>query len=154
MQAKLATLHERAPCFSFTTPEGRELATTALTHASLSSGRNNSQLAKVGEAMSKAVAIEALFLAPGHHTARHYDSISTCFTKVHLSAIGRSLKLEELMRLDKGTNLVSDSMYAHALEALLGAVHLTHGPVALLQALRDLNIVKAPDVPPEPEEEE
>ncbi|GAA5885334.1 hypothetical protein JCM6882_009574 [Rhodosporidiobolus microsporus] len=141
MDAVLTALEERAPCFSFRTPEARELAITALTHSSLSATRNNKELAKVGEAAGKAAAVEALFLSPGKHTGKHYNDITLGFTTKNLGAIGKGLKLDEAMRLDKGVPYVSEEMFARGLEALLGVVKVTEGQEALLKAIKSLKII-------------
>ncbi|GAA5822994.1 hypothetical protein JCM11251_004451 [Rhodosporidiobolus azoricus] len=138
---QLAALEQRAPCFSFPTPEAKELAITALTHSSLSSVRNNSELAKIGEAAGKAAAFEGLFKSPGKHTGKHYNDLTLCFSTKSLAALGKELKLEEALRVDKGVPYISDEMYARTCSALLGVIKLTQGQDAVLKALKALKIV-------------
>ncbi|BGP37864.1 hypothetical protein JCM10450v2_001800 [Rhodotorula kratochvilovae] len=135
----------QAPSLRFDTPEAKELATTALTHSSLSLTRNNTELARLGEAVSKAAATKALYLSPGLHIGLQYNTIALSFANKALTPLAREYEIDKLLRLGKGVPYVSDEMASRGLVALLGALELTSGPDALLAALKELGIVKLPE---------
>ncbi|BGO89551.1 hypothetical protein NBRC10512_004482 [Rhodotorula toruloides] len=144
-EGKLEELRQRAPSLAFDSKDAKELAVTAITHSSLSPTRNNTELARVREACSKAVATKALFLSPGLHTGLQYNrAIAINFSSKVLAPIARKIKLEEVIRTAPNNPFMSDDMLAKALLALLGALELASGSEALLQALKDLEIVKLP----------
>ncbi|BGO97658.1 hypothetical protein NBRC10513v2_001652 [Rhodotorula toruloides] len=145
-EEKLEELRQRAPSLAFDSKDARELAVTAITHSSLSPTRNNTELARVGEAVRrKAVATKALFLSPGLHTGLQYNrAIAINFSSKVLAPIARKIKLEEVIRTAPNNPFLSDDMLAKALLALLGALELASGDEALLQALTELEIVKLP----------
>ncbi|BGP13820.1 hypothetical protein JCM10213_006347 [Rhodosporidiobolus nylandii] len=151
-EEKLAALEQKIPSLAFTTPEAKELARKALTHSSKSAVHNNQELAKLGETCSRAVLAKALYLSPGKHSSKMYGDQAAALASKPLSAIARELKLDEMLRVDKGVPYVSETMFQGALQALLGALELSSGNGALLQALKELGIAKLPEAP-EPEGE-
>ncbi|GAA6057770.1 hypothetical protein JCM3770_006836 [Rhodotorula araucariae] len=146
MEDRLKTLQDKAPSLRFETPEAIELATTALTHSSQSLTHNNTELARLGEAVSKAVATKALFLSPGgSHTGQQYNAIALSFANKALTPLARKYEIDKILRIGKGVPYVSDEMASRGLVALLGALELTSGPDALLGALKELGIIKLPE---------
>ncbi|GAA5968090.1 hypothetical protein JCM11641_003726 [Rhodosporidiobolus odoratus] len=136
----------KAPSLVFDSPQAKELAIEALTHSSASATRNNTELAKIGEAAARAVAFEALHQSPGKHSGKQYNDISLAFATKHLCAIAKKYNVNDAIRLGKGVPYISDEMSARAVEGLLGALKLSSGPEKLLQALKELGIVHLPDL--------
>ncbi|GAA5837485.1 hypothetical protein JCM9279_006768 [Rhodotorula babjevae] len=145
MDNKLTALRNKAPSLHFYTHLGKGLATTALTHSSLSPTHNNTELARLGEAVARAVATKALYLAPGLHTGAEYNALALAFATKCLTPIARTLEVDKLLRVGHGTSHISDEMASRALVALLGALELASGPDALLTALKELGILKLPE---------
>lgn len=54
-----------------------------------------------------------------------YADIDSRFATKPIAALARTLKLDETMQMDKGVPYVSDSMYATAMLALLGALEVS-----------------------------
>ncbi|GAA5946287.1 hypothetical protein JCM3775_002681 [Rhodotorula graminis] len=145
IEERLKALRNKAPSLHFYSHLAKGLATTALTHSSLSATHNNTELARLGEAVSRAVATKALYLAPGPHTGSEYNSLALAFSTKALSPIARDIELDKVLRVGRGTSHVSDEMVSRALVALLGALELASGPDALLTALKELGILKLPE---------
>ncbi|POY70224.1 hypothetical protein BMF94_6808 [Rhodotorula taiwanensis] len=125
-EERLADLQIRAPCFTFTGSAARELAVVALTHSSLSASRNNVELARVGEASGRLAATKAIYRRADLHSGQAYDLYGwSRFATKNLAPIARRIGLQELMRLGRGTAVVSDEMVARALLALIGVLELT-----------------------------
>ncbi|GAA6062358.1 hypothetical protein JCM10212_005700 [Sporobolomyces blumeae] len=142
MSAIVAALKRTAPFFKPRTAEEQRLVLVALTHRSLSPVENNVGLSKVGEAASKLVATEALYRQAGHHLAHDYSRlVNESLTTKKLADVARGLNLDELVRVAKGTEYVSDDMSAQALLALFGFVHQARGPVELWKILQELQVV-------------
>ncbi|GAA5896258.1 hypothetical protein JCM8208_001827 [Rhodotorula glutinis] len=146
MDDKLRALRNKAPSLNFFTPSGKLLATTALTHSSMSATHNNTELARLGEAVARAVAAKALYSAPGPHTGAQYNALALAFATKALTPIAREIEVDKLLRTGHGCPYVSDEMASRALVALLGALELASGPDALLTALKELGILKLPEV--------
>ncbi|GAA5920676.1 hypothetical protein JCM1841_002889 [Sporobolomyces salmonicolor] len=74
----------------------------------------------------------------------HNQLVLDQFTTKNLAVIAKRIKLGESIRVGKGVSVISDDMYARALEALLGVVKLYKGLEELLRVVLRLQLVRVP----------
>lgn len=121
--------------FQFVNQEHSRWFLRAMTHRSFANEENinydNERLEFLGDAVLDLVVCEFLFREfPAYDEGRLSEVKSAVVNTSTLTRVARELNLGEILRLSKGeaqSNRGRDKVMADSLEALVGALYLTHG---------------------------
>ena len=131
-------------------PKDITLFKRALTHKSIAHNigeLSNERLEFLGDAILDAVIAEMLFQKYPHEDEGHLTKIkSKIVSRRTLSMISKEMNIRKLLRYTKGRSMKLETIEGNAFEALIGALYLDGGYVAVKKSINNHILLKYADL--------
>ena len=123
------------------TPKNLDLFLRALTHKSTANNNNeksNERLEFLGDAILDSVVAEMLYMKYPEEDEGYLTKVkSKIVSRRTLGLIGREMEISKVLRFNKGRSIKLETIEGNAFEALIGAIYLDGGLIAVKKSVEN-----------------